>query len=126
MSPGLRCYGGLALALVGQLFFAACTEQEIYALLQGESAIATSLEISKYAPGAHAYGAAGGQLSPAKVNQVQWLAWPQEYNDVVGALGYPRHRTETADYYQISGSQKWLKINYSGRSATSYEILDSL
>ncbi|MBD2259904.1 hypothetical protein [Pseudanabaena sp. FACHB-2040] len=121
MSPRLRSGGGLAIALLGQLFFAACTEQQMYDLLYSDGvAIANPPEIADYAPGGQQYGVKGS-LSTRQLAALKGLAWPQSYEDVKGTFGFPSHRTETADYYALQGDDSiWVVIHYSGKTATRY------
>ncbi|MBD0268561.1 MAG: hypothetical protein ICV77_09735 [Cyanobacteria bacterium Co-bin8] len=113
MRPNLRPAIGLAIAIAGQAFFAGCMAP----------AYAPPLNYSgPYAPGARTYGANGGQITAAKAESIKWLAWPQSYGDMIGALGYPKHRTETSDHYQIEGSDQWLIIFYDGKTATGYSL----
>ena len=108
-----RAAGSAALILLGQLVISSCMD----------AAYAPPLTYpGSYAPGGQSYGAAGGTLSAANANTAQWLAWPQSYDDMIGTFGYPRHRTEFTDYYAIEGTDQWLKIHYSGKTATGYSI----
>lgn len=61
-----------------------------------------------------------GSLTSAELATLQGLAWPQQYEDMVGSFGFPYYRSATADYYQIQGSTDWVVIYYSGRSATGF------
>jgi hypothetical protein len=117
-----RALSGFAIALAAQVLFTACTEQEIYALLQGESAIANEPAPAPFAPGAGQYGLKG-TMSAQKLNTLKSLAWPQSYEDMKGSFGFPLHRTETADYYALENDASvWVVIHYSGKSATHYAL----
>lgn len=75
--------------------------------------------VGEYAPGTQPYGASGS-VTDAEAIAVESLAWPQARADMVGALGYPAHMTEWADYYHY-GDQRWLVIRYSGPNAVGYQ-----
>ncbi|HEY9762803.1 MAG TPA: hypothetical protein V6D07_09765 [Trichocoleus sp.] len=127
---------GLAFLLTGQLAFTACTEAELrdtavrlaVAAVGAEDAIALSPDAiasdssSEFVPGSHQYGA-HGTISQQQLQQLQTLAWPQTYEDVIGAYGYPSHRTESADYYAIENlTSRWAVIAYDGTTAINYRL----
>lgn len=123
MSPRLRSGGGLAIALLGQLFFAACTEQQMYDLLYSDGvAIANPPEIADYAPGGQQYGVKGS-VTNRQLAVLKGLSWPQSYDDMRGTFGFPLHRDETADYYALEGDDSvWVVVSYVGKNATGYTL----
>ena len=74
---------------------------------------------SEFAPGQQPYGAEGS-ITQSELAELQGLAWPQSYDDMIASFGYPAQRTETGDYYQLEGTSNWVVIEYSGPQATGY------
>ncbi|MBD0270114.1 MAG: hypothetical protein ICV77_17695 [Cyanobacteria bacterium Co-bin8] len=109
LTPGLRTplrHLGLAYALMA-LTLTSCS----YAI--GSSAQAnTPQPLTPYG--------SEGSITPSEVATLKGLAWPQQYEDMVGTFGFPYYRTATADYYQISGTSNWAVVYYSDRTATGY------
>ena len=66
-----------------------------------------------------------GLMSEQKFRQLQYLAWPQIEADMTGTFGSPRHRTNSADYFELWSGQ-WAAIWYQGSTATGYSVQDSL
>lgn len=117
---------GLALALVGQLAFTACTDAELAALLSGDGggvAIAAKgdPQPSHFSPdGGQQYGV-DGTLSARQFAILQGLAWPQAYDDMRSTFGFPTYRTTTADYYALANDTTvWVVVFYQGATATGY------
>jgi hypothetical protein len=81
--------------------------------------IPTPNSTNEYAPGQQPYGAKGS-ITQQQLAALQGLAWPQTYDDMVSSFGYPAHRTETGDYYQLEGTGNWVVIEDSGPEATGY------
>jgi hypothetical protein len=77
-------------------------------------------ESDNFSPGAQSYGVEGA-VTDNQVLLVESLAWPQTRPDMVGALGFPLHFTEGADYYQYTGG-RWLVILYNGPNAVGYRV----
>lgn len=74
---------------------------------------------NEFAPGQQPYGVQGS-ITQQQFAALQGLAWPQSYEDMVTSFGYPAHRTETGDYYQLEGTSNWVVIEYSGPQAIGY------
>lgn len=118
-----RLAAGLAIALLGQLFFAACTEQQMYDLLYSDGvAIAEQPASPSFAPGASQYGVKGS-ISARQFAVLKSLAWPQSYDDMKGSFGFPSHRTEFADYYALENDDSvWIVVDYQGKNAIGYKM----
>lgn len=80
---------------------------------------ATPISTNEFAPGQQPYGVEGG-ITQQQFVYLQGLAWPQSYSDMVNTFGFPTHRTEAGDYYQLEGTSSWVVIEYSGPQATGY------
>jgi hypothetical protein len=64
-----------------------------------------------------------GLIEPSELDSVRYLAWPQSYEAVVGRLGYPSYRSETADWYLRPGGMGKLRIDYDrDGSAIGYQL----
>lgn len=61
-----------------------------------------------------------GSISQSELATLKGLAWPQQYEDMVGTFGFPYYRGATADYYQLKGTSDWVVVYYQGRTATGY------
>jgi hypothetical protein len=53
-----------------------------------------------------------GELSQAELEKLFWLQWPQSAVTMRKEFGIPNKEEPTADYYQIQGTQAWVKVIY--------------
>lgn len=63
-----------------------------------------------------------GTITRSELATLKGLAWPQQYEDMVGTFGFPYYRSATTDYYQVTGTTDWVAIYYSDRTATAYDF----
>lgn len=63
-----------------------------------------------------------GLLTPAEVERIRGLAWPQAYADMVGAFGHANRSTSTTDIYLVEGTGQEVWIFYSGDQATGFSV----
>ncbi|MBD0270171.1 MAG: hypothetical protein ICV77_17980 [Cyanobacteria bacterium Co-bin8] len=61
-----------------------------------------------------------GSITGAELATLKGLAWPQQYEDMVGTFGFPYYRSAMADYYKVIGTSDWAVVYYSDRTATGY------
>lgn len=99
--------GGLLLLGAQTAFLAACSSPPV--------------ETVSYRPCDRTY-AAEGSITPDEMQIMRWLAWPQTYSDLTGAIGYPAHRTNWADFYQLEGTEQWVIIYYQEKTATGFKV----
>jgi hypothetical protein len=63
-----------------------------------------------------------GTVTAEEIRQLEYLAWPQEYDDIKGLLGLPAYRSTMADIYEVEGSEQRVTVFYDGDQATGFEI----
>jgi hypothetical protein len=64
-----------------------------------------------------------GLIESHELTSVQHLAWPQSYEAVIGRLGYPSYRSESADWYLRPGGMGRLRVDYDGNNmAIGYQL----
>lgn len=112
------------LPLAGLLILGACTIEST-----GGAANATKVGFDPSLPAspdanAEDYGL-DGTMGEADLLALSYLNWPQNYTSISDRFGFPAQRSESADYYSISGN-RWVAIYYdSTGNATGYSISDS-
>ncbi len=114
----------MCLPLAGLLILGACTLENT-----GGAANATKVGFDPSLPAipdtnAEAYGLSG-TMGEADLLALSYLTWPQNYTSISDRFGFPAQRSESTDYYNISGN-RWVAIYYdSAGNATGYSISDS-
>jgi hypothetical protein len=64
-----------------------------------------------------------GLIESHELASVQHLAWPQSYEAVIGRLGYPSYRSESADWYLRPGGMGRLRVDYNDENiAIGFEL----
>jgi hypothetical protein len=64
-----------------------------------------------------------GLIESHELASVQHLAWPQSYEAVIGRLGYPSYRSESADWYLRPGGMGRLRVDYDENNmAIGYQL----
>ena len=62
-------------------------------------------------PPADALSYANGTLTPHETMRLMHLSFPQSYNAIKNAIGFPNYRTNVADYYLLPNG-RWVMLSY--------------